>query len=68
MHGDVYVIQDQNTGKFLLQTRSGTPIFGELERARTFITMAAVSNQVTRIKGEFDIRYRRLRLTLEGSL
>jgi hypothetical protein len=62
---ELYVIQDNNTEQFLMHTLGGEPVFGELGDARTFTTMKAVKNQVTRFTGNFNVRYRKAFLTLE---
>lgn len=63
----LFVIEDnRNPGSFLLRTNRGHPVFIGLNNARTFTTMKAVKNQVSRIKSEFDVTYRKVTLTLEG--
>jgi hypothetical protein len=62
METELFVIQDNNTKKFLMETRRGEPVFVPLPLARTFCNMTAVQNQVTRMKGSFDVAFRRARL------
>jgi hypothetical protein len=65
---DLFVIQDQSSeseGRFLMETFRGQPLFGPLSAARTYTTTTAVKNQVTRINGDFNVRYRQARLELK---
>lgn len=63
----LFVIENNDhPGRFLLRTNRGVPVFVELGDARTFTTMKAVKNQVTRIRSDFNVRYRKTLLTLEN--
>jgi hypothetical protein len=48
-----------------MRTDDGQPIFGPLSLARTYSSATALKNQITRIKSDFDVRYRQARLELK---
>ena len=63
---DLFVIQNNGAGGgFLMRTDRGQPIFGPLSLARTYLSTTAMKNQVTRIKGDFDVKYRQARLEVK---
>ena len=63
---DLFVIENSGAGGgFLMRTEDGKPVFGPLSLARTYSSGTALKNQVTRIKADFDVRYRQARLELK---
>ena len=63
---DLFVIENNGAGGgFLMRTDGGQPIFGPLSLARTYSSATALKNQITRVKSDFDVRYRQARLELK---
>ena len=61
---DLFLIEDNKTGRFLIRTQNGQAIFGMLELATTYSSMMAVKNAEARIRGDYDVTYRKARLEL----
>jgi hypothetical protein len=65
---ELTIIEDTDGLGYFIRTNKGEAIFGPLELAATYTSPGAVKNAVSRIKGDFSVRYLRARLEVLGRL